>query len=133
MPPNSNVASYDSLITNLTDLSTSTDNSPIIITGDFNLPYVNWNTLSVTSQASNLFCELVSLSQLIDTSTHIHGNIPDLILTNIEDSIHNVQIYPHENLLLKSDHFLISIDIQVTLDLHPCNNTIYTFDYSELK
>ena len=41
MPPNSNFASYEALSTTyLTELST--DNSPIIIAGDFNLPDINW-------------------------------------------------------------------------------------------
>jgi len=60
----------------------STDNSPIIIAGDFNRPDIYWSTLSATSQASNLFCDLVynlNLSQLVDSATHIHGNLLDLI------------------------------------------------------
>lgn len=71
MPPNSNVASYESLSTYLIELSTN--NSSVVITGDFNLPDINWSTLSAISQASDLFCDLVynlNLSQLIDTATH---------------------------------------------------------------
>jgi len=85
----------------------STDNSPIIIAGDFNQPNINWSTLSATSQASNLFCDLVydlNLSQL-DSATHIHSNLLDLILTNIEESIHDVQLYPHNYQFFSSDHF----------------------------
>jgi len=111
MPPNSNVASYEALSTTYL-IELSTDKSPIIIAGDFDLPDINWSTLSATSQASNLFCDLVydlNLTQL--TATHIHGNILDLMLTNIEESIHNVQIYPHNYQASSSDHFLISIDI----------------------
>ena len=39
IPPNSDVTSYDSLSTYLIELST--DNSPIIIAGDFNRPDIN--------------------------------------------------------------------------------------------
>jgi len=86
----------------------STDNSPIIIASNFNWPDINWCTLSATSQASNLFCDLVydlNLSQLVDSAIHIHGNLLDLIMTNIEESIHNVQIYPHNYQSFSSDHF----------------------------
>jgi len=86
----------------------STDNSPIIIAGDFNRPDINWSTPSATSQAPNLFSDLVydlNLSELVDFATHIHCNLLDLILTNIEESIHNVQIYPHNYQSSSSDHF----------------------------
>ena len=52
MLPNSNVASYDALSTYLTQLST--DNFPIVIAGDFNLPDISWSTLSATSQTYSL-------------------------------------------------------------------------------
>jgi len=52
MLPNSNVASYDALSTYLTQLST--DNFPIVIAGDFNLPDISWSTLSTNSQTYSL-------------------------------------------------------------------------------
>jgi len=62
----------------------------LIILGDFNVPDIDWDSLSGHSPISNQFCDLVfesSLCQLIDTPTHNHGNILDLVLTNLDDNI----------------------------------------------
>ena len=67
-----------------------------MLLGDFNLPDIDWNTLSGTSVISNQFCDFVfdtGLCQLINEPTHVHGNILDLLLTNIEENIHSLLIY----------------------------------------
>ena len=54
MPPNSNLDQYQKLFNYLTVLEN--DNSVVI--GDFNLPDINWNTLSFSSLIA-LFCDLI--------------------------------------------------------------------------
>ena len=106
-----------------------------LITGDFNLPDINWNTLSSTSQLSNVFCDLVfnlNLAQLNVKPTHIHGNILDLILTNNEEIILNITVHPQEAFLLCSDHYPITSDVS-----HGCsspkqfNLCQYIYDYTK--
>lgn len=49
---------------------------------DFNLPDIDWNTMSGVSVISNQFCDFVfdnGLCQLINGPTHIHGNTLDLL------------------------------------------------------
>ena len=67
----------------------------LIIVGDFNLPDINWNSLSASSPVSSSFCDTISLLnlvQLVDEATHSCGNILDLVLTTIPDSIHNFML-----------------------------------------
>ena len=75
---------YD-LISNLTQLVKTNLSTDIIITGDFNLPDINWDTLSATSTSSSAFCDFIFdslLTQLVDLPTHVKGNILDLVLSN---------------------------------------------------
>ena len=57
----------------------------VIITGNFNLPDINWSSLSGHSYTSNTFCDFVydnNLFHLVDTPTHVGGNLLDLVLTS---------------------------------------------------
>ena len=88
VPPSSTAVYYDNLFNFFLHLHQVSDK--MIILGDFNLPDIDWDVLSGHSPVSNQFCDLVfqtGLSQLIDRPTHIHGNILDLLLTNLEDNV----------------------------------------------
>ena len=88
VPPNSTATYYETLFDFLSNLSNASDQ--LIILGDFNFPDIDWDSLSSHSLPSNQFCDLVfqtGLSQLIDIPTHNHGNILDLVLTNLDDNI----------------------------------------------
>ena len=59
---------------------------PFVLLGDFNLPNINWNTLTARGISSNIFlnfCNNNGLTQLISSPTHCHGNVLDLVLCNI--------------------------------------------------
>ena len=102
-----------------------------MILGDFNLPDINWNTLSGSSPLAHTFCDLVfklNLLQLIESPTHIHGNILDLLLTNADSLIHNVEVNSSP---IHSDHFLINFSISVPG--HSTSHFVpyYAYDYSK--
>ena len=81
MYPLSNYDYMSSLATFLTSLAPQ----PVILLGDFNLPDINWNSLSGSTPTSTLFCDLVfdmNLDKLVTFHTHCKGNILDLCLTN---------------------------------------------------
>ena len=70
-------------------------NEDILILGDFNAPDINWSTVSASSAASITLCELVfqnNLLQIIPESTHLLGDVLDLILTNSPARIMNITI-----------------------------------------
>ena len=107
---------------------------PVVIMGDFNIPDIDWNTLTGSSLYSNLFCDLVfhlNLSQLVECSTHSHGNILDLIFTNKDDLIDNVIVQSHKAHFISSDHNIVSFDLSLPNHL-PINGVPhYVFDYGK--
>ena len=81
LPPNSSDSCMNDTISNLTQVIESNPSADTILVGDFNLPDIQWDTLSSTSSISCAFCDFIfdnSLTQLIDKPTHIQGNILDL-------------------------------------------------------
>ena len=68
------------------------------------------------SVIENQFCDLIfdlDLQQLIDSSTHIHGNTLNLLFTICEDTTEHTNVQSHPSLLL-SDHFAITFTISTT-------------------
>ena len=77
------------------------------------MPDICWSSLTGTSTFSNSFCDFVfemSLSQLVMEATHIKGNILDLVLTNVENSICELSI-DTSHPLVHSDHHSITFRI----------------------
>jgi len=94
IPPNSSASYCDKSLDFLSDICSTSER--LIILGDFNLPDIQWDLLSETTHISQNLCELVfhtGLVQFINEPTHIHGNILDLLLTNIDDSIKLLEVH----------------------------------------
>ena len=102
-------------------IDTKDDSWTIIITGDFNFPNICWETLNVVSGSDTTsacrqcadkllqFMESNLLTQIVDKPTRLDSNgtanILELIITNNEDLMREVEILP----TLLSDHHLMSI------------------------
>jgi len=127
--PTSTAAYYDDLFNFLLNLHGVSDK--LIIVGDFNFPDIDWDTSSGHSPISNQFCDLVfqtGLSQLIGKSTHIHGNILDLLLTK-DDNICHLQI--HSDQLLLSDHYSVTFLVSISVTTSSKPTTYFAFNYSK--
>ena len=130
VPPNSTTTYYDNLFSFLYNLLN--DSGKLIVLGDFNFPDIDWDTLSGHSPVSNQFCDLMfwtGLSQLINVPTHNHGNILDLLLTNLDEYINHLQIYPDP--LLQSDHYIITFSISISVTTSSKSATYFTFNFSK--
>ena len=116
VPPNSGESYLYSLLIYFSDLHSRYDN--VILTGDFNLPDINWSSLSAHSSSSNAFCDFIfdnNLTQFVDRSTHSGGNVLDLALSTDLEIFDNLLVFqPCDSLC--SDHFMISFEL-----LLPCN------------
>ena len=106
VPPNSTVAYYNDLFNFFLNLHTASDKLR-----DFNFPDIDWDLPSGSFPVSDQFCDLIfqtGLSQLIDMPTHVHGNILDLLLTNVDDNICQLQIHSDQSLchqIISASHF----------------------------
>ena len=95
VPPNATVEYHNELINYLATI-TSLSNS-ILITGDFNMPDINWSTLTGCSLIYNNFCEFIvqsNLEQVVNMPTHKYGNMLDIILTDNTENIANLIVHP---------------------------------------
>ena len=135
IPPNPSRDLLEDVISYLSNLFCTYSNHDIVLVGDFNLPDINWNTLSATSYTSEQFCDFVfihNLSQLVDKPTHRRGNILDLVLTNSETRFLKVSVSQEQHLLL-SDHFIISFQLtkgHLLLQSATANQE-YVFDFTK--
>jgi hypothetical protein len=83
--------------------------------GDFNLSGITWNDYwgSRESTNDNLFleqCSYLSLSQVNHEVLIMHGNILDLVLTNLPDTFSHVT---KSSLYFESDHFPLEFNIYI--------------------
>ena len=107
---------------------------PVIAIGDYNLPGIDWETLSGDSPVSNTFCDLVfdlNLTQLMDSPSHISGNILDLLLTNNEDLIQNITVHPYEASPIPTDHLMIGFQLSLGTCLSNKPHSHFVYDYSK--
>uniref|UniRef100_A0A1X7SUM2 Reverse transcriptase domain-containing protein n=1 Tax=Amphimedon queenslandica TaxID=400682 RepID=A0A1X7SUM2_AMPQE len=112
VPPSPNDSSHLSLITYLRHLFSSSSN-PTLVMGDFNCPDINWDLLSSSTSLSGALCDLVfdlDISQVINSPTHIKGNLLDLVLTNSIDRLSDIVISP--DIFPLSDHLTLSFSLR---------------------
>ena len=108
IPPDSPAGFISSLVTYLNNLVSSYEYC--IFVGDFNLPEINWSSLSGPSLSFNTFCEFVfdcNLTQHVSRPTHMKGNILDLVLTSPTVTVENTLVNP-KVLPTFTNHFVIS-------------------------
>ena len=70
----------------------------------------------------------LKLSQIVDSPTHIQGNTLDLVLTNLEDSIHSLIVHNNNHQFILSDH--IQFHLQYLTVRKPLIITpMYVYDF----
>ena len=131
LPPNSDVH----VMTDLISFLQTFNDKQIILFGDFNLPGINWSTITGSDAISNLFCDFTfdfNLTQMVTDSTHRSGNCLDLVLSNCPHKVDNVVV--STNPLLSSDHFSVSFQVQMANNLTSTEReyAVYVPDFSKL-
>ena len=131
-PPNSDSTYFFNLLDYLNNLLTL--NNKVILLGDFNLPDINWDSLTGQFLSSNLFCDIVfkfNLTQFVNLPTHIHGNILDLVLCIDSDLVQNIVIHSTQDNYLVSDHFMITFSIPCYPPSKPKASSHYVLNFSK--
>ena len=131
-PPSSDYL-YLKELTKFLDQAFKAKFDQLLIVGDFNLPNVDWATLtaSIDWQMYSLFTKAIKdhfLWQVIDFPAR-NDNFFNLLLTNIPDKIFNIQGFQD---ILNSDHQLI----EFSMDQPHIKRRLYNFkkaDWNGLK
>ncbi|KAK3096098.1 hypothetical protein FSP39_023212 [Pinctada imbricata] len=127
-PPSDKLDKTEFLCSDLRDLIGDYSNSPLWLTGDFNLPDISWPTSSISGHQNlatinNLFLTLTAdcgLHQMVDFTTR-NNNTLDLFFTNRPSLINRIKPMPGI-----SDHEAIFIDSDVQVKLQrPTRRKIY--------
>lgn len=131
-PPNCGFNYQQKLLTFLSDIMQSKGN--VVIMGDFNVPDIRWPTLSSDTDFSTQLCDLIfqyNFTQLIESPTHVQGNILDLVITNSEEVVSDISVHKEESPLIKSDHYLVGFKVTSSPSNHQVDDEpVYFFDYS---
>ena len=106
VPPASDFYYYLTLMDFMNNLTSDYNH---LVIGDFNMPDIDWNTMSAPSICSEMFCDAIfnrNLCQIISEPTHIKGNTLDLVLSDTPERILDINI---SDQTYSSDHYFISI------------------------
>ena len=115
-------------------LQSLSDYNNFIIIGDLNYPDINWNNLSASTPISSSFCDIVfslNLTQHVIKSTHLNGNILDVVLSNC-DLVDEPRII--DKLVpvgLSSDHYMIHFAIPAKAHVTAPTTSKVFFKYSK--
>ena len=136
-PPSSD-CSYLAEFTKFLRKASRTKFDQLLIVGDFNLPNIDWPTMTSSSDSDlyNIFTKSIKdhfLWQAFDFPTR-QENLLDLVLTNIPDKIVDIEGFYD---ILDSDHKLIKFCIDLRIARTPqVKRQVYNFkkaDWSGLK
>ena len=108
----------------------------IIVLGYFNLPYMDWTSISptVSDKIHTYFAKLIKdnfLWQLIDFPTR-GSNILDLVLTTIPYKINNIAAFDS---IIATDHKLIEFEINLKIpkQKQPTKRILYNFKNADWR
>ena len=131
VPPACNDMYVSSLVKYLTGIVSSFQKC--VFVGDFNFPDIDWSCLIGSCTLSNNFCEFVfdcNLIQHVTESTHISGNVLDLVLTSHDVTIDQLSINSSPGSVF-SDHFIISFISVNSRSYANKSKPGYVFDFSK--
>ena len=109
-------------------LTISSHNFPIVLCGDFNVPNIDWVTVSsnLTTGSATHLCNLVldnSLTQHVGSPTR-DSNVLDLVFTNC-DCISSVDVVDN---LPSTDHFAVEFHLLVSIPTQTqCRRSLYNY------
>ena len=111
-PPGTQLSSFNKVLTFIQEYLASSGSPDVYITGDFNLPNIDWETLNISNElgingtlSAQALLDLMSynfLSQVVDKPTR-NNNILDLILTNRSQYVADIE----STITRLSDHNIV--------------------------
>ena len=92
-----------------------------------------WDLFCGEYSPSNQFCDLIfelDLSQVIKTATHKHGNVLNLVLTNLDTNLINIDVHS-DPMLFPSDHFAITFEIATAAQPSQKSGSFFSFNFAK--
>ncbi|XP_071492986.1 uncharacterized protein [Diadema antillarum] len=135
-PPGNDVQYLDNVCSTIEELSLQNKKAVLWIGGDFNLPDINWEDLSVSGHSNpvplnNRFLDMIencNTQQMVSSPTR-RDSILDLFLTNRPSLINKCTLLPG-----LGDHDIVSIDSDVSAKrCKPLKRKIYLWEKANLS
>ncbi|KAK3092025.1 hypothetical protein FSP39_024520 [Pinctada imbricata] len=135
-PPSSNQVYADQVCSEIRSIADTHRNTPMCITGDFNLPDIDWSKLSTYGNSNPLSVNQAFIStftdcglqQMVDFPTR-RGAILDLFITNRPSLINKIRPLPGV-----SDHEVLFIDTNVEVKhQRPPKRKIYLWNRANIQ
>ena len=106
------------------------------IIGGLNLESVNWENNSPSVNTQSLFLDLfnnLGLTQLINSPTHRHGNVLNILLTDSSNMIEDLAI-ADPGCFIQSDHSPITFTIKANVKrLKPVKRSVYNYKNADWR
>ena len=113
--------------------------SHLVITGDFNLPQIDWDNEASQAPDTHLSQKFLEIIHGCLIYQHVHlptryrlgetPNLLDLIFSNEEGMFHNLEYLPG---LAKSDHVMLRFTLVCYAEVASCHHQRTQTDYSQL-
>ena len=111
------IANHREIINTLQKLLRKKRLKKLFLVGDLNLRSINWHTNLSTNNLEQMFLNefiRLGLIQCVHAPTHIKNNILDIILTNSDNYISNLEILCNHE-ACKSDHYALTFEIKLKI------------------
>ena len=130
-PPDADLSWTDTFNTFLNHACEQYQN--IVISGDFNLPVIQWDEMDKTNSVNELlFVEMLNdhfLCQINNTPT-CGNNVLDLVITNVPNHVRLTEILSPEQSSVCTDHSAISFDFTAFIKA-PQKSVRTVYDYAK--
>ena len=115
--PSTDDGIYDCLLSQLQAIQVGDAKSSFVFTGDFNAKHLAWHSreTDANGRAAFEFGASSGTTQMVNESTHDHGNVLDLLFTDVPDAV-TVNV---KDRIGKSDHNALSIGIMINQPVAP--------------
>ena len=127
---------YSYIVSLLDSLDCLFTGKSVLLLADFNLPNVNWSTLTGLDNIANVFCDFIfdhGFKQVLNNPIQRKGNmgVLDLVFTSIPEYVHDVRIETDTN-PINTDHFPIYLTLQQDVTLIKVGRKSYDYSKTDL-
>ena len=106
----------------------------MVISGDFNMPYIPWNNTDYAPSTSNSFIEALNdhfLTQINNIPTR-NDNIRDLIITNVPEHVNITDVEMPSNAAVFTDHCVLHYEFNAFVKTAKSKTQRFMYNYKKV-